>query len=81
MVEEIRTVKITEKGQIVIPKAMRMLEGFTEGSKISLIAFKGKIELRPLEQLSEVMLPALISEEALAESWNTSEEDEIWKDL
>lgn len=81
MVKEIRTVKITEKGQIVIPKIIRMLEGFKEGSKISVIAYDNRIELRPMEQISEGLSRALLSESALAKDWNTPEEDEAWKDL
>ncbi len=81
MLKEIRTVKITEKGQIVIPKVIRILAGFREGSKIGLVAHNNKIELISLNQLSEEMFPALVSEEALAETWDTPEEDKIWKDL
>ena len=80
-IKEIRTITITEKGQIVIPKVIRMLEGFKEGSKISIIAYQDKIELRPMKKISEKMFPALISEEVLAETWNTFEEDEAWKNL
>jgi len=81
MVKEIKTVKITEKGQIVIPKIIRMLAGFKEGSRISLIAYDNKIELRPMEQISEGLSRALLSESVLAKDWNTTEEDEAWKDL
>ena len=80
-IKEIKTVTITEKGQIAIPKVIRMLEGFKEGSKISIIAYQDKIELRPMKKMSEEMFPALISEEVLAETWNTLEEDEAWKNL
>jgi len=81
MVKEIRTVKITEKGQIVIPKMIRMLEGFKEGSKISVIAYDNRIELRPINQITEGLSRALLSESVLAKDWNTPEEDEAWKDL
>jgi len=80
-IKEIRTVTITEKGQIVIPKIIRMLEGFKEGSKISIIVYQDKIELKPMKKMIEEMFPALISEEVLAETWNTLEEDEAWKNL
>ena len=81
MIKEIRTVKITEKGQIVIPKMIRMLEGFKEGSKISVIAYDNRIELRPINQITEGLSRALLGESALAKDWNTPEEDEAWKDL
>ncbi len=81
MVKEIKTVKITEKGQIVIPKIMRMLAGFKEGSKINIIAYDNKIELRSLEEVSESLLNVLASEKVLARDWLSKEEDEAWKNL
>ena len=78
---EMRTVTITEKGQIVIPKDFRKLEGFKEGTKIAILAFDNKVELRPLKQFNEKMFPALVSEKSLAKDWLTKEEDEAWKNL
>ncbi len=49
---EVRTAKITEKGQIAIPKDIRDLEGFREGQKIAVLAFDDHIELRPLKSIS-----------------------------
>ena len=80
-IKEIRTAKITEKGQICIPNIARTLEGFQTGSKVSIIVYEDKVEIKPLKKISKDMLPALISEEVLAEAWDTPEEDEIWKDL
>ena len=34
-----------------------------------------------MEQISEKLFPALVTEEVLAKEWNTKEEDEAWKDL
>jgi len=81
MVREIKTVKITEKGQIVIPKMMRMLKGFRTGSKINVVSYDNKIELRPIEQTSENLLTALATENILAKDWNSKEDDEAWKNL
>ncbi|MBT4539171.1 AbrB/MazE/SpoVT family DNA-binding domain-containing protein [Candidatus Woesearchaeota archaeon] len=78
---EIRTVTVTEKGQIAIPKDIRRLEGFQEGTKIAILAFENKVELRPLKQFNEKFFPALVSEKSLAKDWLTAEEDEAWKDL
>jgi len=78
---EMRTATITEKGQIAIPKDIRKLEGFKEGSKIAILAFDNKVELRSLQQLNEKMFPALASERSLAKDWLSKEEDEAWKDL
>ena len=80
-IKDIRTVKITDKGQICIPSVARNLAGFGKGTKVSIIVYADRVELRPLKKLNEEMLPALISEEVLAEAWDTPEEDEAWKDL
>ena len=78
---EVKTVKITEKGQIAIPKDIRELEGFEKGSKIAVLAFDDHVELRPLKSIKSGRIAALLSEKALAKEWSTKEEDEAWKDL
>ena len=78
---EIKTVKITEKGQIAIPKDIRDMEGFKVGSKIAILAFEDRIELRAMEQVSEKMFTALASEKSLAKDWNSKEDDKAWKNL
>ena len=78
---EIKTVKITEKGQIALPREMRELEGFEEGTKIVILAFPDHIELRPLEQLDEKIFPALASEKTLAKDWLSLEDEQAWKHL
>ena len=82
-IKEIRTVTMTQKGQICIPSIARTLSGFQEGAKISIIVYPDKVELRPLkkENINDLGLSMLASEEVLAEAWNTPEEDEAWKDL
>ena len=78
---EVKTAKITEKGQIVIPKDIRDIEGFEEGSKIAILAFDDHIELRPLKSINSGRIAALLSEKALAKEWSTKEEDDAWKSL
>ena len=78
---EMRTVTITGKGQIAIPKGIRNLKGFREGSKIAVLAFKDRIELRPMRKFSEGMLTAIASEKALAKDWLSKEDEEAWKNL
>lgn len=82
-IKEIRTVKITRKGQISIPLAVRTRAGFKEGTKVSVVAYDDRVELRPMkkERISDAMIGAIMSEEALAKNWDTPEEDEAWKDL
>lgn len=80
-IKDIRTATLTSKGQICIPNVARNLVGFGKGTKISIVVYSDRVELKPLKKISEDMFPALVSEEVLAEAWNTPEEDEIWKDL
>ena len=78
---EVKTAKITEKGQIAIPKDIRNMGGFKEGSKVAILAFEDRIELRRMEQISEKMFTALASEKSLAKDWNSKEDEEAWKNL
>ena len=82
-IKDIRTATITQKGQIWIPNVARSLAGFKEGTKISVIVFDDRVELRPLkkEKMSEALLCMLASEDALAKNWLSKEDEEAWKDL
>jgi len=82
-IREIRTVKITRKGQVSIPSAVRARAGFEEGAKINVVAYDDRIELRPMkkEKLSEAMIAMLASEKAFAKNWLSKEDEEAWKDL
>ena len=82
-IKDIRTATITQKGQICIPNVARSLAGFKEGTKISVIVFDDRVELRPLkkEKMSEALLCMLASEKALAKNWLSKEDEEAWKDL
>ncbi|MBI2583624.1 MAG: AbrB/MazE/SpoVT family DNA-binding domain-containing protein [Candidatus Aenigmarchaeota archaeon] len=77
---EIKTAKITSKGQIAIPKEIRNLEDFREGTKIAIIAYRDHVELRSLRKMKR-RFTALASEKILARDWLSKEEDEAWKDL
>jgi len=59
MISDIKTATITSKGQIAIPKEMRSREGFREGQKIAILTFKDRIELRPLDQITDKLLQDL----------------------
>jgi len=82
-IREIRTVKITRKGQISIPSAVRARAGFEEGAKVNVIAYDDRVELRPMkkEKLSDAMVAMLASEKAFAKNWLSKEDEEAWKDL
>lgn len=80
--EEVKTIKMTESGQINIPLEIRKRAGLKEGTKIKVIAYKDRVELRSSEEVpEEVMLFYKLSEEALRINWDNPEEDEAWKDL
>ena len=78
---EMKTTKITGKGQIAIPKDIRDKEGFKEGTKIAILAFDDRIELRPFSQISDKMFTLLASEKSLAKDWFSKEDEEAWKNL
>ena len=77
---EIKTATITEKGQIAIPKGIRK-NGFRTGSKVAILAFNDRIELRPIEQISEKMFAAIASEKVLAKDWNRKKDEKAWRNL
>lgn len=77
---EIRSARITEKGQISIPKGIRKKD-FKNGSKVAILAYDDHIEIRPMKELNKKMDFALASGKVLAKDWSTKEEDEAWKDL
>ncbi len=80
-IKEIKTATITDKGQIAIPKDMRKIQGFKNGSKVAILAYDDKIEIRPMKHISDGMATAFASEKALAKDWDTKEEDNAWKHL
>jgi AbrB family looped-hinge helix DNA binding protein len=82
-IKDIRTATITHKGQISIPIIARQLAGFKEGTKISVVVYSDKVELRPFqkEKLNDALMGMLASEKALAKNWLSKEDEEAWKDL
>ena len=82
-INDIRTVRITSKGQISIPSSVRAKVGFKEGTKVSVVAYDDRIELRPLkvDKMNDALLCMLASEEALAKNWLSKEDEEAWMDL
>lgn len=80
-IKEIRTAKITDKGQICIPNIAREIEGFKIGSKVSIIVYDNKVEIKPLRKINDAMFTMLTSEKVLAKNWLSKEDEEAWKDL
>ena len=82
-IKDLRTATITQKGQICIPNIARNIAGFKEGTKISVVVYADRVELRALkkETMNEALLCMLASEEVLAKNWLSKEDEEAWKDL
>ncbi|MFH1752377.1 MAG: AbrB/MazE/SpoVT family DNA-binding domain-containing protein [archaeon] len=53
MLEDIRTSTITSKGQIVIPRAAREIEGFHSGQKVVIKTFKDHLEVQPWKSIRD----------------------------
>ncbi|HIH37425.1 AbrB/MazE/SpoVT family DNA-binding domain-containing protein [Candidatus Woesearchaeota archaeon] len=69
---EIRTVRISSKRQITIPKSFKNLR---EGQDALLISRNDEIIIKPIKEVTEA---ALLSEKALAECWNCTEDEEAF---
>jgi len=78
---EIKSITISGKGQVAIPKASREKAGFKEGTKIAILNFDDHIELRRMDEIEERFGSAFASEKSLGKEWNTKEEDKRWKNL
>ncbi len=81
MLVEMRTVTITEKGQIVVPKEIRKINGFKNGEKLAILAFDDHLEIRPIKQVSAKMAAAFASEKTLSKDWLSKEDEKAWKKL
>jgi len=82
-IKDIRTATITQKGQICIPNIARNLAGFKEGTKISVVVYNDRVELRPLKKgrMNDALMCMIASEKVLAKNWLSKEDEEAWKDL
>lgn len=80
---EIKTVKISDKGQISIPKAIREAMDLREGETLVMVSDGKKIVLEKPEKLvksmreSESRQNMAISEQSLRKDWD-NEYDERW---
>jgi AbrB family looped-hinge helix DNA binding protein len=79
---EIKTVKVSEKGQIAIPTSMREAIGINQGDELLLVEVEGKILVEKTKKFSQFMKDDFedilkYNEESLKEVWN-NKEDDIW---
>ena len=82
MESEIKTLRVSDKGQIAIPNSIRQKLGIQRGDNLILFEIEGKILLEKQQKVSEKMKDEFkdilhFSEQSLKEVWDNSE-DEIW---
>jgi len=79
---EFKTIKVSEKGQIVIPTDIRKELKIKKGEQLLLIRKGNKIMIEKAEEISKKAKKdfqdlLILSESTLAKFWS-SKEDEIW---
>ncbi|MBI3034650.1 AbrB/MazE/SpoVT family DNA-binding domain-containing protein [Candidatus Woesearchaeota archaeon] len=72
-------ITLGEKGQIVIPKAIRNIFKIDKGAKLLVSGNNGKITIKPMK-LDERHLLMLLSETSLKKTWQNPY-DERWDDV
>ena len=79
---EIKTIKISGKGQIAIPSSIRLKLGLNKGDELLLFESGGKMLLEKAVKVSQIIKDDFkdivkFSENSLREVWD-NEEDDIW---
>ena len=69
----IMTTKLSSKGQVVLPEALRQMYGWNSGTAFTILAYKGSVIMQPLKTPTEEELAAEF-EEAFAESRRQAKE-------
>ena len=82
MAMEIKTVRVSEKGQIAIPISMRENVGIEQGDELLLVETEGKILIEKADRVSQSMKDDFkdilkYNEDSLKEVWD-NKEDDIW---
>ena len=72
-------ITVGEKGQIVIPKKMRLDLGIVKGTKLVVSEDSDKITIKPVK-LEDKHLMLLLSESSLKKVWDNTY-DERWDDV
>ena len=63
----VMTTKMSSKGQVVLPEALRQMYGWESGTAFTILAYKGSIIMQPLKTPTDEEIAAEF-EEAFAES-------------
>ena len=79
-----KTIKVSDKGQISIPNSMRQRLGIGRGDELVLFEIEGKILIEKPSVVSKKIKDDFndvlhFSEQSLKEVWDNSE-DEIWSE-
>jgi AbrB family looped-hinge helix DNA binding protein len=80
----IKTVKVSDKGQIVIPQTFRENLGIVKGDDLTIFQIDGKILIEKAQKTEEKIKDDFkdilkFSEDSLKEVWD-NQEDEIWNE-
>ena len=80
---EIKTVRVSEKGQIAIPSFVREKVGIRKGDELVLVQSGNKIFLEKSERISGIIEDDFkdivkIKEDSLKEVWD-NKEDDVWE--
>jgi len=78
----IKTVRVSNKGQIAIPQSLRENLGIVKGDDLTLFQIKGKILIEKAQKTEEKIKDDFkdilkFSENSLKEVWD-NQEDKIW---
>lgn len=78
----LRTVKISDKGQIAIPKVIQKSFGISKGDELVLVEIGNKLVLEKLEETKKKFEDGfkdllIHSQKSLSKLWN-NKEDEVW---
>ena len=82
----VKTIKVSDKGQIAIPQAIRDKMGVEKGSELLVIEKGGRLLLEKVSVLSDKMLEDFrdlthFSEKSLRKIWDNPQDDEWGKQL
>ncbi len=78
----IKTIKVSDKGQIAIPLNMRKVSGINKGDSLIIIQDKNKILIeKASKKIKDEFKDLLKHSESVAKDLWDNKEDEIWNDL
>ena len=77
-----KTIKVSDKGQIAIPQPMRETLGIGKGDELALIQIDGKLLIEKAQKTEQKLKEdfkemLVLSERALKKVWN-NKKDDIW---